>query len=260
MKTQLALAVLALNLAAHAAPSSTTIPAQGGEIRITPIFHASFQIEFRGKVVHVDPFSMGDYSRAKKADVVLITDIHEDHLDEAALAKVIKDRTTVVAPEAVVEKLNAEKGHTLRLDHGKQLAPRGIVVQAVPMYNLVRGPQKGEFYHDKGRGNGYILNLGGKRIYIAGDTEVTPEMKALKNIDVALLPMNLPYTMTPQEAAAGAKAFAPKIVIPYHYRYPFDKANNNPQQFQAALKGSKTQVRILEWYPVAAGKTAAGKP
>jgi L-ascorbate metabolism protein UlaG (beta-lactamase superfamily) len=111
------------------------------------------------------------------------------------------------------------------------------------MYNLQRGPAPGQFFHPKGRGNGYILTLGGKRLYIAGDTECTPEMRALKNIDIAFIPMNLPYTMPPAEAAECVKAFKPKVVYPYHYR------GQNPEEFKAALKGEPVEVRLLDWYP-----------
>jgi L-ascorbate metabolism protein UlaG (beta-lactamase superfamily) len=117
------------------------------------------------------------------------------------------------------------------------------------MYNLQRGPKPGQKFHPRGDGNGYVLTLGGRRFYIAGDTEAIPEMRNLKNIDVAFLPMNLPFTMTPQEAAQGARSFKPKMVYPYHYRYPFNKVNNHPQQFQAALQGSGIQVRLRNWYP-----------
>jgi len=118
-----------------------------------------------------------------------------------------------------------------------------IGIEAVPMYNLTRGPSAGQFYHDKGRGNGYVLTFGGKRVYIAGDTECIPEMKALKNIDIAFLPMNLPYTMTPQEAAECTKAFRPKVVYPYHYM------GQDPQAFADALKGEKgIEVRLRNWY------------
>ncbi len=261
----------ALSVCAHAAPSSTTIAAEGGAIRITPILHASMQIEYRGLVIHVDPFSMGDYSRAKKADVVLITDIHPDHLDVPAISKIRKSGSLIFLPKAAAtEMLSRVKGKSelygtdlyekcVPIANGQRKSARLFSLEAVPMYNLVRGPKPGAKFHTKGRGNGYILTLGGKRIYIAGDTEVTPEMKKLREIDLAFLPMNLPFSMTPQEAAQGAKAFKPKIAIPYHYRYPFDKANDNPQRFEAALKGTKIQVRLLEWYPVSAVKTATRK-
>ncbi len=144
------------------------------------------------------------------------------------------------------------KGHPyVTMANGETKTVGGVSIQAVPMYNLVRGPQPRQKFHTKGRGNGYVVTLG-KRIYIAGDTEATPEMKALRKIDVAFLPMNLPYTMTPQEAAQGARAFRPRIVFPYHYRYPFNKANTNPQQFRDALRGTRIQVRLLNWYPASA--------
>jgi L-ascorbate metabolism protein UlaG (beta-lactamase superfamily) len=115
-------------------------------------------------------------------------------------------------------------------------------IEAIPMYNLKRGPSEGKLYHDKGRGNGYILTYGGKRIYISGDTEGIPEMKALKNIDVAFVCMNLPYTMPPAEAAEAVRAFHPKVVYPYHYR------GSDPKEFEAALAGSGIQVKLLDWY------------
>ena len=118
----------------------------------------------------------------------------------------------------------------------------GVAIEAVPMYNLRRGPAAGQLFHDKGRGNGYIVTLGGKRLYFAGDTECIPEMKELKNIDVAFVPMNLPYTMPPSEAAECVKAFKPAIVYPYHYR------GQNLDEFASALKGTGVDVRIRDWY------------
>jgi L-ascorbate metabolism protein UlaG (beta-lactamase superfamily) len=134
------------------------------------------------------------------------------------------------------------------LANGQTKTVAGVSIEAVPMYNLQRGPSAGQLFHTKGRGNGYIVTLGGKRLYFAGDTECTTEMKALKNIDVAFIPMNLPYTMPPSEAADCVKAFKPKIVIPYHYQ------GQKPEEFQAAVKGSGVEVRLLNWYPQAAGK------
>ena len=252
---------------AHAAPMgdvtpvSDTIPAHGGAIRITPIFHASLQIEYGGKVIDVDPVGAGSYTR--KADLILITHAHPDHFDKANIQKIVAPAARIVALRAVrAQLLQTWKPSALvTLDNGSvyNFTAAGehkqkltIHIEAVPMYNLVRGPKPGQKFHPKGVGNGYVLTLGGKRIYIAGDTEATPEMRRLKKIDVAFLPMNLPFTMTPQEAASGARAFMPKIVYPYHYRYPFNKPNTNPQQFAAALKGTPIEVRIREWYPAAA--------
>ena len=255
------------NTANAAIAPAEIIPAQGGAIRITPMFHGSLQIEYRGEIIHVDPFSAGDYSGAKKADFVLITHTHPDHLDAKAISQVTTNATDFIAPSSVSAALKkipfVQKGHVQILkngeltsmkieteldENGKKRLLTKMTFQAVPMYNLKRGPKPGQKFHPKGQFNGYVLTLGGKRIYIAGDTEATPEMKALKNIDVAFLPMNLPYTMTPQEAAVGAKAFKPKVVYPYHYRYPFTKPNNNPQQFAKAMAGSGVTVKIRNWY------------
>jgi len=170
-----------------------------------------------------------------------VTDIHPDHLAPKTVAAVKTAKTAVVAPAAVATQL---PGATT-LANGETKTADGIRIEGVPMYNLVRGPQPGALFHTKGRGDGFVLTLGGKRIYIAGDTECTPEMKALQNIDVAFLPMNLPYTMTPTEAAACAKAFHPKIVYPYHYR------GQDPAEFAAALKDTGIDVRLRDWYAAA---------
>jgi L-ascorbate metabolism protein UlaG (beta-lactamase superfamily) len=231
-----------------AAPTATPARAavQEGDITITPITHASFQVEHDGKVIHVDPTSPGDYSKARQADLILVTDIHGDHLDPAAIARIRKQGAPVVAPSAAAEKIE----NPTVMANGESKTVAGISIEAVPMYNLQRGPSAGQFFHTKGRGNGYILTLGAKRVYIAGDTECTPEMRALKNIDIAFIPMNLPYTMPPSEAAECVKAFKPKVVYPYHYR------GQNPGEFKAALKGEPVEVRLLNWYPQGAG---AGK-
>lgn len=221
--------------------TSTAPPAvsREGDLTITPITHASLQIEFGGKVIHVDPTSQGDYSAAKQADLILVTDIHQDHLDPAAIARLRKQGAPVVAPAAAAEKIE----NATVMANGETKTVAGISIEAVPMYNLQRGPSPGQLFHTKGRGNGYILTLGAKRVYIAGDTECTPEMRALKNIDIAFIPMNLPYTMPPSEAAECVKAFRPRVVYPYHYR------GQNPEEFKAALKGEPIEVRLLNWYP-----------
>jgi L-ascorbate metabolism protein UlaG (beta-lactamase superfamily) len=224
-----------------ATPGAT--PAQAapveGDISITPITHASFQLEYGGRVIHVDPTSAGDYSAAKQADLILVTDIHQDHLDPAAIARVRKAGTPVVAPAAAAEKIESPTV----IANGESKMVAGVSIEAVPMYNLQRGPSAGQLFHTKGRGNGYVLTLSAKRVYIAGDTECTPEMRALKGIDIAFIPMNLPYTMPPAEAAECVKAFKPKAVYPYHFK------GQNPEEFKAALKGEPVEVRLLEWYP-----------
>jgi L-ascorbate metabolism protein UlaG (beta-lactamase superfamily) len=233
---------LSLALLPVAASAQSVVPAAGGNITITPIQHAGVQVEYAGKVIQVDP-AQGDFSKAKPGDLVLVTDIHGDHLNTDLIAKVRKPGAPVVMP-AAVQKQAGDKipGPVEVLANGQTKTVAGVSVEAVPMYNLQRGPAAGQLFHDKGRGNGYIVTLGGKRVYFAGDTECTSEMKALKNIDVAFIPMNLPYTMPPSEAADCVKAFKPKIAIPYHYQ------GQKPEEFEAALKGSGVEVRLLKWY------------
>lgn len=220
--------------------ASDAIPAERGEIRITPIVHGSVQVEFDGTVIYVDPWSQGDYSVAPKADLILVTDVHGDHLDPEMIAKLSQDSTEVVVSTAVAEKLGS--GTVMANGETREIA--GVSIEAVPMYNLQRGPEEGKLFHVKGRGNGYILTLGGKRIYFAGDTACIPEMKALQDIELAFVPMNLPYTMPPEEAAECVAAFKPAIVYPYHYR------GSDLQIFEAALKDQpEVEVRLREWYP-----------
>ena len=210
-----------------------------GVVKITPIQHASLMIEAGGQVIHLDPWSNGNYDGLPPGDLILITDIHGDHMDPKMVLKMAKPGSMVLAPAAVAETI---KGATvIRNGETKTVGP--FTIEAVPMYNVKRGPAPGKLFHDKGRGNGYVVTYGGKRFYFSGDTEGIPEMRALKNIDVAFVCMNLPYTMPPDEAADAVKAFHPKIVIPYHYR------GSDLSVFQKALEGTGIEVRLLEWYP-----------
>ena len=228
--------------------AADTIPASGGNIEITPMAHAHVQIEYAGKVIHIDPTTMGSLSMVKPADIVLITDIHGDHMDPAAIDRVKKATTAYVAPAALADRF---PGTTTLIANGETKTVEGVQITAVGAYNLTRGPAAGQLYHTKGRGNGYVLTLGGKRIYFAGDTECVPEIKALTNIDAAFLPMNLPFTMTPQEAADCVKAFKPKTVYAYHYRQQgLDPVDKNMQDFVAALKGVPgIDVKMANFYP-----------
>lgn len=235
--------------------AADTIPATGGNIVLTPMAHAMVQIEFGGNVIQLDPSNMANLATAKPADIVLITDVHGDHMDPPSIDKVKKASTIYVAPQALAGKFG---GPTEIIGYGQTKVVDGVSITAVAAYNVTRGPAAGQFFHDKGRGNGYILTLGGKRIYFAGDTECTPEMKALTNIDVAFLPMNLPYTMTPEEAAGCAKEFKPKVVYPYHYRGQGATPEQNQQAFVAAMKGTAgIEVRTPSFYPAAPAAPAA---
>lgn len=189
------------------------IETSAGDLVITFIGHGTLMLEFGGKVIHVDPWTrLADYAKLPKADIVLITHDHQDHLDPQAVQAVCTDKTAVVLTEASAKKL--EKGQVMK--NGAKTTVADIPVEAVPAYNMVHRRPNGEPFHPKGVGNGYVLTFGDTRVYIAGDTENVAEMKDLKDIAVAFLPMNLPYTMTPAMVADAIKMFRPRIVYPYH--------------------------------------------
>lgn len=253
------LVVLTASVVRGQMSSTTSVSAPGGAIAITALGHASVQIEQGGKVVIVDPVSaQADLSQAKQADLILVTDIHPDHFDPAAVAKLRKPGAPVVVPPAVAEtkkipNVTVMLNATMRTN---EEALAGITVISVPAYNVQRGPAPGQLYHPRGRGQGYLLTFSDKlaaarlkqagSVYVAGDTECVPAMATwVKDVDVALMPMNLPYTMTPAEAAACVKEFKPKVAIPYHYM------GQKPEEFVEALKGQPIEVRLLRWYPTA---------
>jgi L-ascorbate metabolism protein UlaG (beta-lactamase superfamily) len=199
--------------AAHAQQifESDTFDIGSQKLFIHFIGHGTLMLEYDSLVIHVDPVGMyADYSQLPKADIILITHQHQDHLDKEAIAKILSKKTRIILNNASYDVLGFGKplanGDTVRLD--------GIGITAVPAYNTSKGRDK---YHPKGRDNGYLLNIGGKRVYIAGDTEDIPEMKKLKDIDIAFLPMNQPYTMTPKQLASAVKKIRPWIVYPYHF-------------------------------------------
>lgn len=238
-------AALLLLLVQSSGRASDLVPATGGGIVITPITHASVQIEFEGKVIHVDPwFSDGtdtDYAQAKAADLIVVTGAENDHLDLAALKRVRKPGTVVLIPAAGLEKVP----DGVVIGNGQTRTVAGVEIEAVASYDLIPGDP----FHPKGRGNGYIITLGGKRVYISGVTECVPEVQALRDIDVAFLMMNLPHgRMTAEAAAACVGIFKPSIVYPYHYR------TGNTAEFRDRLAGGKTEVRLRDWYPVRPAK------
>jgi L-ascorbate metabolism protein UlaG (beta-lactamase superfamily) len=221
------------------ANDTQTFPTSAGDVKITPLYHASTLIEAGGKVIYLDAAKPAKLDGLPKADLILITDIHGDHMDPDSIKAISKADTQIISSPAVAQTVTAAKP----LANGGKTTWQGWTIEAIAAYNIKRGPEPGKFFHDKGRGNGYVLTYGGKRFYFSGDTEGVPEMRALRNIDVAFVCMNLPYTMPPEEAADAVKAFHPKIVIPYHYR------GSDLGVFQKALEGTGIEVRVLEWYP-----------
>ncbi len=212
------------------------IETSAGELEITFIGHGTLMFQFCETVIHVDPWSqLADYSELPKADLVLLTHHHSDHLDPIALGHVRTESTVVVLTALCAQ--SVENGIIMR--NGQEGMFLGIKVRAVPAYNLVHKRENGEFYHPKGEGNGYVLTFGDTRVYIAGDTENTPEMKFLEDIDYAFLPMNLPYTMTPAMVADAVNAFKPAVLYPYHY------GNTDVAELIELLKDNHTtEIRI----------------
>lgn len=193
---------------------SDIIKAASGDVKITFIGHGTLMFDCGGKVVHVDPVGQyADYSKLPKADIILVTHEHSDHLDVKAIESVRKDTTILMMNEACAVKV--KDGIVLKNGDRKEID--GFEIEAVPAYNIVHMRSEGVPFHKKGAGNGYVIKYADKKIYIAGDTENIPEMKNLEKIDIAFLPMNLPYTMTPEMVADAAKAFRPKVLYPYHY-------------------------------------------
>lgn len=212
------------------------IPTSAGDLKITFIGHGSLMLTIADTNIHIDPWSKtADYTLLPKGDIILITHEHRDHLDPLALEAIRKEDSTII----LTEKCRRQLGSGKILKNGEKETVRNILIEAVPAYNLLHKRDTGELFHPKGEGNGYILTIGDKRLYIAGDTENIPEMKKLSAIDCAFLPMNLPYTMTPAMVADAAKAFKPMILYPYHY------GDTDPAQLVDLLQEHKEiEVRI----------------
>lgn len=252
MKTQILLLLFALVVSGGYAQrvQPDVLQTTAGPLTIQPIVHASLVLTAGGKVIYADPTGgAANYKGIASPDIILVTDIHGDHFDTTTL-KAVKTATTVlVVPQAVADKLPASlKSKMVVLKNGDNTNVGGIAINAIPMYNLPESPTA---MHTKGRGNGYVLGIGGKQIYLSGDTQGIPEMRALKNIDVAFVCMNLPYTMDVKEAADAVLAFAPKIVYPYHYRGKsgFSDVGEFKSLVEAGNKG--IEVRLRNWYPSA---------
>ena len=207
------------------------------KLKFTPIRHATFVIETSDATIYVDP--VGDvsaFSDFTDPDIILITDIHGDHLNADVINSLKTDKTTIITPKAAYDIL----GYGEILNNGENTKVDNINVEAIPMYNTTK--ERLDF-HPKGRGNGYVLSVDGKRIYISGDTEDIKEMRELKNIDYAFVCMNLPYTMTVEQAASAVLEFKPKVVFPYHYR------GSDIEKFKQLVSANKDiEVRLLDWY------------
>ncbi|HKI44439.1 MAG TPA: MBL fold metallo-hydrolase [Balneolales bacterium] len=221
---------------AQSAFEQDTIKTSDGDLMITFIKHATLLMQYHGLNIHIDPVSQfADYSTMPKADIILITHHHGDHFDKKAIQAISTDSTSLVYTETCAQELPGG----LVMHNGDDTVVKSIPVKAVPAYNLVHKRDNGEFYHPKGMGNGYVLTFGDIKVYVAGDTENIPEMKKLNDIDIAFLPMNLPYTMTPEMVVDAVQMFHPKILYPYHY------GQTDVSKLINLLKGDKqTAIRV----------------
>ena len=212
------------------------IRTSAGDLRITFIGHGTLMFTFGGKVIHVDPYGqMADYAKLPKADLILITHEHRDHFDPKALSLLRTEKTVMILTNTLAKQM--EGGSVM--NNGAVRSIEGLKIEAVAAYNMLHKRGDGTPFHPKGNGNGYVITFGDKKIYVAGDTENIPEMKDLKDIDVAFLPMNVPATMTPEMVPDAAKAFKPKILYPYHY------GDTEPSRLVELLKDTKEiEVRI----------------
>jgi L-ascorbate metabolism protein UlaG (beta-lactamase superfamily) len=239
--------IAAMPVALSAAPafaqtvSGDTLPTSAGEIIIHPVAHASLALINGARVIYADP-AKESFAGLPAPTGILITHAHGDHFDPESLLKIAGAAQIVTTEEVMGKMPDPLKAQTKVLKNGESGTIDGLPVQAIGAYNTTPDRAK---YHPKGAGNGYVVTFGDKKIYIAGDTEETPDMDALTGIDVAFLPMNLPYTMTEEQAAAAVKAFRPKVVYPYHYR------GSDTQKFKD-LVGDASEVRLLDWYKNAA--------
>lgn len=239
-------------------PTADTIESSNGNIIIQPIFHGALVLKLGSKTIYIDPYnSINGYKGLAAPDLILITDIHQDHMDTTTINAINTSKAKFIVPQAVADKLPSPyKDRSTILSNGKSITTLGITITAIPMYDLPESPSA---RHTKGRGNGYVLEFAGKRIYISGDTDDIQEMRELKNIDIAFVCMNQPFTMTLQQAASAVLEFKPKIVYPYHYR-DMNGFSDIEEFKKMLLKGnSNIDVRIRNWYGKIAQTTKAKK-
>lgn len=230
-------------------PETSEEAALADLVTVTSISHATAVLEWDdGQIIYTDPVGGAEaFSDQKRPDVILLTDIHGDHLSTSTLRDIVTATTTIIAPQAVAELLSTDlRARTIVLANGTSTNQKGFMIEAIPMYNL---PESSASRHPKGRGNGYVVEKDGTRVYIAGDTSDIAEMRALQDIDIAFVPMNPPFTMTVESAADAVLDFAPKIVYPYHYRG--EEGLSNIDQFKTLVNAGNPniEVRLLDWYP-----------
>jgi L-ascorbate metabolism protein UlaG (beta-lactamase superfamily) len=229
-------------------PATDVIETSKGPLSIQPIKHATLVFTWQGKTIYADPDGGSKaFEGIAAPDILLITDIHGDHFNTETLEAINTSKATIVAPQAVVDKLADNlKSKAKVLNNGQTITESGISIKAIPMYNL---PESPDAKHTKGRGNGYVVTFGNKNVYLSGDTQGIPEMRSLKNIDVAFVCMNLPYTMDIDEAASAVLDFKPKVVYPYHYRGQNGLADVEAFRKKVNDSNSKIDVRLRNWYP-----------
>ncbi len=218
------------------------------DLQIIPIEHATTVLRYKDKTIYIDPTGgLSAFRNQKEPNLVLITDIHGDHMNIDTLDSLNLTKAKIIVPAAVAEKLPANYTEQLVIiNNGETKNIDGIVIEAIPMYNLREEALK---FHSKGRGNGYVLTLGEERLYFSGDTEDIPEMRALKNIDIAFICMNLPWTMTEESAADAVLEFKPKQVYPYHYRGK--EKLSDVKKFKEIVNSGNAAIEViqLDWYP-----------
>lgn len=228
-------------------PAADRLEGKGGLLVIQPVFHGALVLSWEGKTIYVDPYGGAKaYDGLADPDLVLITDIHGDHLNTETLEAIETSKATFVVPQAVADQLPDQlKTRLVILGNGQTTTQSGISILALAMYNL---PETADSMHPKGRGNGYVLEMGGRRVYISGDTEDIPEMRSLKNIDLAFVCMNLPYTMDVTQAAGAVLEFKPNVVYPYHYRG--QDGPSDVEKFKKLVNTGdpKIDVRLRNWY------------
>lgn len=217
------------------------------DIKIYPVLHATIAIQYKEQIVYVDPYGGKQaFEGIGSPTLILITDVHGDHMNLKTLQELAAQDIQIIAPTAVIEKLSPEFTELVPLTNNDTLKVGEFGIEAIPMYNL---PEDSTSRHPKGRGNGYVLTIAEKRIYISGDTEDIDEMRALKNIDIAFVCMNMPYTMTIEAAADAVLAFNPKVVYPFHYRGKNGYSDVERFKRLINISSDQTEVRLVEWYP-----------